>query len=1310
MKHKLLSLFALAGAMFMSTSVWAQTELADPVKPKVPVRAAFTGDWVAPEAGKNYYIYNVGASQFLGAGLNWGTRAVASADSVIYIGGPQHKDNGDNKVYTRAYILPFAFSEAPAIEGIDETLYYFQAQNTSKGKDIWLCHEENAAWIDGGTARRDKDHNGWWRMASQDDSYILRPVDYEDVPTGEIDPETENPITESVLTAKAFGLDANNMGTGNNYTWTDLTIGETSYVNWKFIEATQAAAESIVAWVKESVIPQEAIDAYNAQVAIYDARVALKATIANAEEAGIEDVDAAIATYNNPNATLDELKKQNSHLNAEIAGLKYKDIEEFSIASEDNPQDITEYVLVNPTFDANINGWTITVTGQNLQWQGRTDGVVDEAKNWVTITNFIEAWRPSSQGGLGDGTISQTVYGLPKGKYVLECDAMATRQGGLDGKSAEDAVTGAYIFIEGEDSEVRNPIKAPDTQPKHWSVTFICKGGDWLTFGLKAESTTANWLSADNFKLTFYGETNMNQGQLDLQAAIEKAEELMTNENFDYSYAGYREAFDTAKELADGLITDFSQEESVYAEAAVALNEAVENVSASILVYQTLEEFISDTGTLAEYEQMTVDNGWDDLSEELSDWHVALETAYAEGAYTDEEVTKAVNSLRDKITAWIAKEIEGGSDVIKKGTDLTILLVNPDFSEGSYLSESGKEFDGNENSIPGWTISSGNIKELRHSTGNIETWHKKFDFNQTIANMPAGIYDITVQGFVRHDDSNATDQTIFYAGDTEAQLMLCSDQNSVEGIWRSGSDKPALGDTNYDVENTELGGWECHGMTGFYYWSITENTDGANQNYKGWKPGDMYYTNHIKVILLESGDFKIGLKSLGTTDWVIWDNFKIYYLGADAEDIVDLAQKKLEELIETYEDTENQKFVTKEATARYAETTAIDVTGFETMEQYNEYAATCDALIAYIKEGRKLGSELYTLVTEDYNGRCITAEPEGFDLYGFKAQYITPYTNRLDKVEPYQDYVFEDNDAYLAVPVELATAWTEEIQAQADEMTFGNNTLAIFGNDYMSYADATKSTLKGWNMEKNDTVTFGNYLANEFVAEVFSPKGEYTHYQEILGLEAGYYRVTVDGYFRPGDNLDEMTIEEFAKIKRAYMFGESSEQKAVMPLKNVLEGAQTEALGGSEKTYTLKDEETGEDVTVYTPNDVAAAYAYFQGALVEEPEETELEDEDLNVSVYRNTITLEVGEDGVLVIGISNVGNGYVTNDWACFSNWTLSYMGTVEPTGIASVESKTQNAPAVIYTIDGRQASRLQRGLNIVRNADGKVQKIMVK
>ena len=98
------------------------------------------------------------------------------------------------------------------------------------------------------------------------------------------------------------------------------------------------------------------------------------------------------------------------------------------------------------------------------------------------------------------------------------------------------------------------------------------------------------------------------------------------------------------------------------------------------------------------------------------------------------------------------------------------------------------------------------------------------------------------------------------------------------------------------------------------------------------------------------------------------------------------------------------------------------------------------------------------------------------------------------------------------------------------------------------------------------------------------------------------------------------------------------------------------------------------------------------------------------MSVYRNTITLEVGEDGVLTIGISNVGNGYVTNDWACFSNWTLSYMGTEVPDGIASVQNKTQNAPAVIYTIDGRQASRLQRGLNIVRNADGKVQKIMVK
>lgn len=62
------------------------------------------------------------------------------------------------------------------------------------------------------------------------------------------------------------------------------------------------------------------------------------------------------------------------------------------------------------------------------------------------------------------------------------------------------------------------------------------------------------------------------------------------------------------------------------------------------------------------------------------------------------------------------------------------------------------------------------------------------------------------------------------------------------------------------------------------------------------------------------------------------------------------------------------------------------------------------------------------------------------------------------------------------------------------------------------------------------------------------------------------------------------------------------------------------------------------------------------------------------------------------------------------FDNFRLYYLGTTAPDAVESIAVDTQAAPAAIYTLDGRQASTLQRGINIVRRADGKVQKVLVK
>ena len=49
-------------------------------------------------------------------------------------------------------------------------------------------------------------------------------------------------------------------------------------------------------------------------------------------------------------------------------------------------------------------------------------------------------------------------------------------------------------------------------------------------------------------------------------------------------------------------------------------------------------------------------------------------------------------------------------------------------------------------------------------------------------------------------------------------------------------------------------------------------------------------------------------------------------------------------------------------------------------------------------------------------------------------------------------------------------------------------------------------------------------------------------------------------------------------------------------------------------------------------------------------------------------------------------------------------------PTGIDTVEMAGADGEQLYYTVDGRKTADLQKGLNIVRKADGKTVKVVVK
>ena len=112
----------------------------------------------------------------------------------------------------------------------------------------------------------------------------------------------------------------------------------------------------------------------------------------------------------------------------------------FKDATDENPANITVLMENARLEKRNKDGWDITAgIGDNLKYQ-ETDGNFTtftvngesvrgyyntETGSW--ISGFIEAWLPAP-GKLGNGTISQTIKGLPAGKYSFTCDAIACNQ------------------------------------------------------------------------------------------------------------------------------------------------------------------------------------------------------------------------------------------------------------------------------------------------------------------------------------------------------------------------------------------------------------------------------------------------------------------------------------------------------------------------------------------------------------------------------------------------------------------------------------------------------------------------------------------------------------------------------------------------------------------------------------------------------------------------------------------------------------------------------------------------------------------
>ena len=151
----------------------------------------------------------------------------------------------------------------------------------------------------------------------------------------------------------------------------------------------------------------------------------------------------------------------------------------------DAPRDITP-LLVNPSFvAANGHGWTLTGTWGNQRYNGA-------AEVWHS-TNF---------------DISQTITGLPDGRYTVTCQ-MANGEGNNTGYlyATTDETTNKAVVSQsckGSDFATQRDKMGNDANYGKLSVDVAVTNGT-LTIGVAEPSAGTTWLVFDNFTLTYDG-------------------------------------------------------------------------------------------------------------------------------------------------------------------------------------------------------------------------------------------------------------------------------------------------------------------------------------------------------------------------------------------------------------------------------------------------------------------------------------------------------------------------------------------------------------------------------------------------------------------------------------------------------------------------------------------------------------------------------------------------------------------------------------------------------------------------------------
>lgn len=873
--------------------------------------------------------------------------------------------------------------------------------------------------------------------------------------------------------------------------------------------------------------------------------------INKAIEAGI-NVGNAVTVYNDENSTLAQLKEAAQYVKDMTRNKAMEG------ASSSKVIDITEYI---PNADCNsATGWDIVCPdadndgnkgsgGHGFTWRhgssNKTPYIVDEDSH--ECTSFIERWVHSdskydsydkdesdpNNGHLSNSSVSQTLKNLPKGGYKITAYVNACQQG----KQKADAsyrVDGVYLYAIAGGNEKTVKVATAAGKPEKVTLSVNVDGDTDLsemTFGMKTENTTANWVFLDDVTVQYFGSDA-------LVMAVEAAK-------------------DEAGKAAD-KVSGYSCMED-YQNAVYALQEQIDNLDATDTTQDEVDQLLNQLrSAMADADENDALYGKleslrDELTILITNADGKYDTTNLQAAYDNCGTGKSYDDLLDSyslnnadLKAYIEKlqtlMVSTRKSAVKVDADCTAdLLKNPSFE-----------------TTTGWNNTGVSINTTH---ANAEAYQGTFNLYQDLTDIPEGVYEITVQAMQRVDNNDNASK--LYPKDVD-EMTAYLYGNDITAKFASpysyGMAEQKVTSDNADYAFN--GKYIPNSMEGFA--AACAETDEA-------------YKTTVYALVTD-GNLRVGVKEEArpaghSKDWAIFDNFKITYRGATEAALQQCVTPLIKQANALLEGKmyEGAKSSLQNAVRAVNATLNMDNIKALALEIKNAQAAI-DAYkpLATAIEGVKSRYE--------NNELTATTSAEAKAIYNASLKVAEDaYNNGTVAEENIEAAIKELNKGYTQY-------FIYDVVAAAKNGTSVDISKVI--NNY-DFATMDKT---GWTIKVTQNAAGFQKDKNIKAVEFYNNKG-FDLYQELVGMPAGTYKLSARAYYRlkgSGDIDDAINaFVYYANSKEA-----DAEPVAKADVKSIYTGAITkDDLGKVNLTST--DGMSPYNGSYYVPNDMTTGQRFL---------------------------------------------------------------------------------------------------------------------